>query len=76
MWLVCWLCIGALALVAEIIALIRKQPHDTLSEQIWAWLQVEPGMTQMSNALQSWRSFVVGAFMIWLMCHFLFGWWT
>jgi len=76
MWAIGWIVLGALALIAEIIALIRKQPNDTLSEQVWAWLRVDPGTTTMVNALQSWRSFVVGALLLWLMGHFLFGWWT
>jgi hypothetical protein len=61
--------------IPETIALIRKQPHDTLSEQIWAWLKIEPGITPMKAALMSWRSFLVGSVLVWLFGHFLFGWW-
>ena len=63
-------------LIPEIIALIRKQTGDTLSEQIWAWLRVTPGKTPMKTALSSWRSFVMACGLVWLAGHFLFGWWT
>lgn len=74
-WARFWLSIGAVAVAAELVALIRKQPGDTLSEQVWAWLHVTPGKTPMRAALLSWRSFVVAAFLLWLVAHFVLGWW-
>jgi len=73
-WLIYWLLWGLMFAVGEGIALKRTEKGDTLSEQIWAWLKVTPGKTPASSALFRFPSAVVGATLIWLFFHFLFGW--
>lgn len=73
-WALFWLSLGAIAAGGEGVALFRTAPGDTLSEQVWAWLRVKPG--RAPAPLRSWRAFTVGASLVWLFGHFLFGWWT
>lgn len=75
-WLIIWLSVGVVTLCFEGYAIASKVVGDTLSEQVWKWLKVVPGVSTPKQALISWRSFVVGAGLIWLFGHFLFGWWT
>lgn len=75
-WTIFWLTLGVIAGTGEGIALYRTAPGDTLSEQIWHWLKVTPGKTPLPGVLISWRSFALGGFLVWLIGHFLFGWWT
>lgn len=72
-WTWFWLTLGAVAATGEGIALARA-PGGTLSEQMWHWLKVTPGKTSARAALQSWRALAVGGFLVWLLLHFLFGW--
>lgn len=71
-WLA-WMVAGG---AAEAVALGRRAPHDTLSEQVWSWLHVTPGQTGLRNAVQSWRTLAVVGFLAWLIPHFALGWWT
>jgi hypothetical protein len=75
-WLIFWVAWAAVFIVGEGIALARTAKGDTASEQIWAWLKVTPGKTPASAALYRWPSYLVGALLVWLAGHFLFGWWT
>lgn len=75
-WHVFWLVWGGIFVVGEGIALYRTQPGDTLSEMVWSWLRVTPGRTPLSSPLARWPSYVVGALLVWLLGHFLLGWWT
>lgn len=65
-WL-CWLGIGFL--VPEMWALITGRPQDTLSAQVWNL--TGQGTTNGWN----FAHFVVAAFCVWLLGHFVFGWW-
>ncbi len=75
-WTAFWLVWMAAGGTAEAVALGRRAPHDTLSEQVWAWLHVTPGQTTLRTAVQSWRAFAVAGFLFWLIPHFTLGWWT
>jgi hypothetical protein len=75
-WAWFWLSWLGVAAVVEAVALIRKAPADTASEAVWRWLKVTPGKTPARAAVWSWRSFALGAFLLWLTLHFLLGWWT
>lgn len=75
-WLVFWLAWCGVFVVGEGIALARTQRGDTLSETVWRWLHVTPGKTKASAALTRFPTYVVGALLVWLFGHFLFGWWT
>jgi hypothetical protein len=58
-WL--WLAWLVAFLAVEIPAAIRKAKNDTLSEHVWRWFR------------GPWRRLVIGAFMVALTCHFVFG---
>ena len=51
--------------VMEAIAIHRKAPGDTLSEQVWAVLRGRPPL---------W--FIGAGFLVWLAGHFLVGTWS
>jgi len=55
-----WLILGG---IVEIIALIRPETHDTLSEQIWALRDSPKGMGFFSLAI---------AIMGWAIYHFIY----
>lgn len=73
-WTWWWLTLGAVVLGTELVALARTQRGDTLSEQVWAWLHVTPGKTPASAALVRFPTYVVAAFLLWLLLHFTLGW--
>lgn len=59
-------------LVPEVIALVRKQRGDTLSEAVWYWCKVTPG-----NTITTWTALhvFVALFMLWLFVHLMLGFW-
>lgn len=59
--------IGMFAII-EGAALMRKEPGDTLSEHVWDWF--DAGKKPRGWTL---RRIGLGAFMLWLTAHFLFG---
>jgi hypothetical protein len=75
-WTAVWIAWLAVFVVVEGWALARKAPGDTLSEQVWHWLHVTPGQTPSRAVLLSWRSFALAGLLLWLVGHFLLGWWT
>lgn len=75
-WLIFWLAWGGVFVVGEGVALARAAPGDTLSEQVWRWLHITPGQSALSSPLARWPSYAVGALLVWLLGHFLLGWWT
>jgi hypothetical protein len=75
-WTWFWLAWGGVFLVGEGVALARNAAGDTLSEQVWRWLRVTPGKVKVSSALVRFPSYIVGAVLVWLFGHFLWGWWT
>lgn len=64
-WLA-WLVIGFLPL--ELWALITGRPQDTLSDNVWRLTGVSHG------GPWSFAHFAVAALMVWLLFHFVFGW--
>lgn len=74
LWGVLLLAGGAL----ELVALLRKRRGETLSSQVWMFTQ--PSGRQWSLKLPPWWIAVsrttVGVVLVWLMGHFMFGWWT
>jgi hypothetical protein len=74
-WTVFWLALGGLALAGEMVALTVTHT-GTLSSKIWAWLHIRPGKATLPQALRSWHTFLLAAFLIWLAGHLLGGWWT
>jgi hypothetical protein len=75
-WTVTWLAWIAFGVVAELVALVRTQRGDTLSEQVWAYLKVTPGRTPLSAALVRFPTYVLAVFLLWLVPHFTLGWWA
>lgn len=59
--------------VLEVVALRRKAPGDTLSEQVWRLTR--PSLRRAPWWVQSARG-VVLLVTLWLAGHFTFGWWT
>lgn len=57
---IAWIVIGLAALFLEITALLNPAKGDTLSENVWKWLRGKPL-----------RKFLLGAFLFWLLMHFL-----
>jgi hypothetical protein len=64
--------IVGLICVPEVVALVRKQRSDTLSEAVWYWCRVTPG-----NTVWTWTAFhvLVFGFFAWLFIHLMFGFW-
>lgn len=78
--------------VPEGVALFNKTKGDTLSETVWAWLRgkerTEPETTTGRHAMapakpqpitwnhNTWRTWVVGSFLLWLFLHLTFGWFS
>lgn len=73
----------------ESIALLNKAQGDTLSEQFWNWIKgrqqlerygnypgAEYGHTPMTWNHNTWRTYIVGSFLIWLFFHLTFGWFS
>ena len=60
--------------VAELVALLNKQPGDTISERVWALLHVR------RKGPTPWWAWifrvVIGVTLIWLFGHFELGIWT
>jgi hypothetical protein len=75
-WTAFWLTLLGIGVLGEAVALWRTVPGDTLSEQVWHWLHVTPGKTPSRAVLLSWRSFALAGLLVWLLGHFLLGWWT
>lgn len=75
-WSWLWFAEGLLVGLTELYALLRARRGDTLSEQIWLWLHVEPGVTPPKAALYSFRTLTVAVPLLWLFFHFTFGWWA
>jgi len=72
-WTIIWATIGGLALGAEIVALVSPAEGDTLSEHVWRWLKVGGrNPTTLTWVLRG----LVAVFLIWLLLHFEFGWFT
>lgn len=68
-----WVALGAAAFVTEMVALFNRKDGDTLSEQMWKLLRVEDA--RPSTAVWVGRG-LVALFLLWLVPHFLFGWFT
>lgn len=65
--------LGAMAFVTEMVALFSKPAGGTLSEHMWKLLHVEDA--RPSSAVWVGRG-AVAVFLLWLIPHFLFGWFT
>jgi hypothetical protein len=63
---VAWLMWLAMFGVIEGVALVRKEPGDTLSEHMWRWFAVK----DKPNGWRARRS-VLGVFLVWLTGHLL-----
>lgn len=63
-----WLVALGLLLALEVVALVNRQPGDTLSEHVWRWFSV-------GDRAPFWRlrRVVLLAFMAWLTVHFMTG---
>lgn len=72
MWSAIWIIWMATFGVVEGIALIRPGRGDTLSENVWRWFKTGPGHTVGIG--WGWRAFALGAFLVWLALHLVFGW--
>lgn len=70
---VIWLTLGTIGGITEIVALARKERHDTLSEHVWAWWHV---YDRRPTPLVVVGRVVLLTIMVWLTGHFAFGWWT
>jgi hypothetical protein len=75
---IAWAAWAGAFVVIEGIALYRKQPGDTLSEQVWRIFgtrrdveYTEPG--RQPSGLLRLRRFALLAFLAWLSIHFLTG---
>lgn len=68
-----WVALGAAALVVELVALFSKPAGGTLSEHMWNLLKVQD--PRPSSAVWVGRG-LVALFLLWLIPHFLFGWFT
>lgn len=68
-----WVALGAAALVVELAALFSPRAGGTLSENVWYLLKVND--PRPSSAVWVGRG-VVAVFLVWLVPHFLFGWFT
>lgn len=73
-WTAVWAAWLAVFAVVEGWALARKAPGDTLSEAVWRWFRTGPGHTAGTG--WGFRSFALGAFLVWLALHLTFGWFT
>jgi hypothetical protein len=65
----CWIILGFG--IPETVGIIRN-PKWTLSDTVWSWAHVEPGM---SVASWSFIHFMLLLGMVWLTGHFVFGIW-
>lgn len=65
-WLL-WLGLGFLG--PEMWALLTGNPDNTLSDQVWRLAGVGQG------GGWSFAHFIVAAFCLWLLGHFVFAWW-
>lgn len=54
-------------------ALANHTNGDTLSETVWRWLRIGSARNPGTVAW-TWRSFVLAAFLVWLVPHLMFGW--
>jgi hypothetical protein len=85
-WLL-WLVLGFC--VPEAIALFNKTDGDSLSDVVWAWLKgrqstrpvwLSPGLVADPQPVKwnhnTWRTWVVGSFLLWLFFHIVFGWFS
>jgi len=79
----CWVAWGIMFLAGEGWALFNRTPGDTLSETVWYWLLgyrwAHPKHEGTDKAWErksawTWRTFAVGAFLLWLFFHLTFGW--
>ena len=68
-----WVALGAAALVTELAALFSRRPGGTLSEHMWKLLRVDD--PRPSGAVWVGRG-AVAVFLLWLVPHFLLGWFT
>lgn len=72
-WAWFWVAWFGAFVVMEGNALTNHTPGDTLSETVWRWLRIgSPG--NPGAVAWTWRTFVLGAFLVWLVLHLLFGW--
>jgi hypothetical protein len=85
-----WVAWALMFLGGEGYALFNRTPGDTLSENVWYWLcgyrwahpaRAARVMSGRSGAgpverksAWTWRTFAVGAFLLWLFFHLTFGW--
>lgn len=71
-WTLAWVAWLGLFVLMEGTALARPQRGDTLSEQVWKWFGV-----YAHQHISDWTfwHFLLLAFMAWLSCHFVLGWW-
>lgn len=69
-WSWAWAILIAAGVALEIVAIVRPQSGDTLSEQVWDWLRY--GADQVPTPAVWLARFVVGALLVWLVPHWLF----
>jgi hypothetical protein len=59
-WTIAWLVWLGLFVLIEGFAIARREPGDTLSEQVWAFIRGKPA-----------RWVMLAGFLLWLVWHFL-----
>jgi hypothetical protein len=69
-WPAFWVAWGTMFVIGEGIALFNRGTGDTLSENVWTRVL---GMGLTHRAKWTWRTFAVGAFLLWLFAHLTFG---
>lgn len=84
-WEIWWGFWAGLFVVSEGIALFNKTSGDTLSETVWNWLRGRKfgdsssamwGVRALTWNHNTWRTYAVGAFLLWLFFHLTFGWFS
>jgi hypothetical protein len=73
-WTLAWIFWIGFFLVVEGWALASKKAGSTLSEHVWRFTRPY-GNKQVSAAAITART-LVGLLLVWLLGHFILGWWT
>lgn len=72
-WTVAWLLWLAFFVLVEGRALASRTPNSTFSEHVWAWFRVRD---RRPTVLVVAARVVLGVFLLWLLLHLSFGWFT